>query len=209
MCTSIAFTIASSALTVASSIAQANAIKAEGEASQNYYNYLAQTNEQQALLSERTGRAQSKAVQDVQAIKGKQLKQSQAEFRSSQTAALAASGVGISSVTAMDIDRNTLTKQSLDENLLRYNADIQSYEAKTGAANQAYGLRSQASGYRTAGANAREVSRYEAGGTLLGGFASAVTPFIFTPLKPQRGVTTGRRTTSRGISVPSTYTPRY
>jgi hypothetical protein len=175
--------VASAGLQLASGIAQANAQRAQAEQQNKYYNYLADVNEQQALIEEKTGRAQSRAIQDVQMLEGKRLSQSNVKFRASQAARLAASGVPLSSVTADDIYKETMTQQQLDENLLRYNADVRSWEANQGAAISAYGLRTQASGYRTAGRNALAVGRYSARGTLLGSAVSAISPFVFSPFQ--------------------------
>ena len=79
-----AMMIASAGLQMASGIAQANAMKAQGEAQNKYYNYLANVNEQQALIEKKTGESQSKVIQDVQKIEGKRLSLSNAKFRSSQ-----------------------------------------------------------------------------------------------------------------------------
>lgn len=176
----LALTAVSTGLQIASGVAQARATRAEGEATNNYYRYLADVNEQQAALAERTGRAQSRAIQDVAKLKWRRLAETQVEFRASQRAALAASGVPLSSVTAEDISRSTISKQALDRATLRFDADTRSYEAITQAANQAYGLRSQASGFRTAGANALTAAKARARGTLFKTGFSALTS-AFTP----------------------------
>lgn len=184
---------------IASARAQAQAIAQQGAAQNKYYQYLADVNEQQALLAERTGKAQSRAIQDVQKLEGRNLKLSQAEFRSKQQAALAASGVPLSSVTAGDIDKNTVNKQALDEATLRFNADIRSFEAITSSQNRAFSLRSQGQGFRVAGRNAITAANFNARSTLLGGVASAVSPLIFSPFTSGFGV-------PRGIRVPFTNT---
>jgi hypothetical protein len=161
---------------------QANSIRQQGQAQNNYYQYLAAQNEQQAQLAERTGAAQSHAVQETQKLQGQRLKTSQAEFNASQQAALAANGI-YGSVTASDIQRSTASKQALDENLLRFDADTKSYEATVGAQNQAYSLRSGAAGYRAAGANSLYASKIAARNSLIGTAVSAISPFIFRPFK--------------------------
>ena len=195
MCPPLALTVltvAQAGLQIASGIAQAKAQRAQGEAQNNYYNYLADVNQQQALIAERTGRNQSKVNQDVQMVQGKRLAISQAENRASQSAALAASGVPLSSVTAEDISKTTFTKQALDENLLRYNADVRSYEAITGSMNQAFGLRSQGAGYRAAGANALTAARLNSRSTLLSSAFGAVGTLsnVFTPFASKAPTTT-------------------
>lgn len=181
MCAPIVFTAVSAGLQLMGGFAQASSIRAQGQAAQQYYEHNAKIAEQNALLAERTGRLQSRVIQDAQAIEGRKLKTGQAELRASQAAALAASGIPLSSVTAGDIERSTLSKQALDEASLRYNADARSWEALTGAQNQAYGLRTSAAGMRAAGQQARYASQISARNTLLGSFIGAGTSFL-TPL---------------------------
>lgn len=177
MCVGAVGAFVYSGLQLASGIAQARSIRAEGEATNSYYQYLAQQNQQQAILAERTGAAQSKAIQDTQKLQGRQLKISQAEFNASQQAALAANG--IVGVTASDIAKSTFSKQALDENILRYNSDVKSYESVVAGQNQAYGLRSQATGFQAAGAQAKYASQIQSRNTLLSSAIGAISPFAF------------------------------
>jgi hypothetical protein len=191
-----------------SGIAQARAIRAEGDAANQYYNYQAKVAEQNAILAERTGKAQAQAIQDTQAIQGRQLKESNVEFRASQSAALAASGIPLSSVTAGDIQRSTVSKQALDESLLRYNADVRSWEALTGAQNQAYGYRANASNLRASGAQAKYASQLQARSTLIGSAFSAGTSLL-SPLTssfrflPGAGFGFTRPLTGYGLGAPA------
>ena len=212
VCSPILFAAASAGMQMYSGIQQARAIRAEGDAANNYYQYNAKISEQNALLAERTGRAQSTAIQNTQAIQGRQLKESNVEFRASQEAALAASGIPLSSVTAGDIQRSTVSKQALDEATLRFNSDTRSWEALTNAQNNAYSNRVQATGYRASGLQAQYASRVASRNTLIGGAFSAGASLL-TPLSSAfsstRGLTLGSGTTSYGITAPSRYIPRY
>ena len=196
---SLILTAVSTGLRIASAVAQSRAIAQQGEATNKYYQHLAEVNNQQAILAEKTGRAQSRAIQDVQKLEGRNLKLSQAEFRAKQQAAMAASGIPLSSVTAVDIDKNTVSKQALDEVTLRFNADVRSFTAITDSQNRAFGLRSQGQGFRIAGANALTAARFNSRNTLLGGVASAVSPLIFSPFTSGFGGL-------RGLRVPFTNT---
>lgn len=208
MCAPIAFAAVSAGLQLASSFARSRAIRAEGEAANNYYQYQAKVQEQNAILAERTGKAQSRAIQDVQKLKGRQLKLSQAQFRASQEAALAASGIPLSSVTSGDIARSTINKQALDEATLRFNSDVRSFGALTGAQNQAFDFRTRANTNRIAGQNAIYSSRVNARNTLLGGAVGAFTPFLFSPFaSASRGTNIGSGITSFGIRAPSRFIP--
>lgn len=177
----LVFTAIQTGLQIASTIQQANAQRAQGEAQNAYYQHQARIQEQNALLAERSGAAQSKAIQDVQRLEGRNLKYDQARFRASQRAALAASGITLDSGTAGDIIRDTTFSQAMDESLLRYGSDVKSYEALTGAQNQAYGYRSEAAGNRAAGLNARYAGQIASRSTLMGGAASVLSPFVFKP----------------------------
>ena len=61
----------------------------EGKASKNYYNYLADQNEQQGAYALKTGQRQSESIQEQAKAEGKQLSKDQARFSSSQVAQLA------------------------------------------------------------------------------------------------------------------------
>lgn len=170
-------------LQIASGVVQARSNIAEGNAQNAYYQYMAQQNENQAALTERTAQAQSRIIQDVTKEKGKALAGEGARLRASQKAALASSGV--TGITAEDITKDTLNTQLLDELSLRYNADVQSYETLEGAKNNAYGLRSQATGFRGAGEMAKKAGRRNAFATLLGTAASVFNPFASSLFKPK------------------------
>lgn len=181
MCSpTLIFTGVSAGMQMMSAYSQAQTIRAQGEATNNYYQYLAKQNKQQALIAERTGKRRSRLIQDAGKLEGKKLVLTNAEFRASQRAALAASGISVDSVTAGDIQRSTISKQKLDEASLRFKTDIDSYEAITSAQNRAWALRSQAQGYRVAGANVLAQSKYSSRMTMLGGIANAGVT-MFTP----------------------------
>lgn len=160
----------------------------EGAASQKYYNYLADQNEQEANLALDVGkqrsdmaldasRKQSNIIQDVQKIEGKQLTEQGDKFNASQRAALAA--LGISGVTAENLTVDSFNKQKIDEANLRYNADLRSYEALEGgrassyealtnADQQAWYSRTLASQNRYAGKAAKQAGKSKMFSTLLG-----------------------------------------
>jgi len=154
---------------------------AAGKAQQGYMNYIAESKYQQGQAAIAQAQAQSTAFQDTAKIEGKQLKTSQAEFNSSQRAAMAAAGV--QGGTAEDIIGNTLTKQQMDEAIIRYNADIRSWEANTQAQYDNYALQTEAESYRIAGRNARTAGKRQAFATLLG-TAAMVAPSVIGAFKP-------------------------
>jgi hypothetical protein len=181
-------TIAAVVTTTAAGTYKAYSENQEGKAQQAYYNYLSEQSriEGQTALdignkrSEaalKQGDLQSQSVQDVASQEGKQLKEQQARFSSSQKAIMASQGV--TGVTAQDIALDTFNKQRLDELNLRYNADVKSYEAKVGARYGSYqaleeakynnfASQNLAGQYSFAGKNARKAGQRQAIGTLLG-----------------------------------------
>lgn len=171
---------------------QSRAESAYGQGLNSYYQYLAKSNEQQAELVKRTGEAQARITQDVAKSEGQRFAEGAAVQRASQKAALASSGV--TGVTAEDVASTTLRNQMLDEQSLRYNYDVKSYEALEGAKNEAFSLNSQAQGYRAAGANelyaSKIRSRFTLGSSLLGAAFSVANPFKLKTIPLGRGTTT-------------------
>lgn len=160
---------------LASGAIQARNEVAAGNAQNSYYQFMANQNVQQAEMVRKTGEAQSRVIQDVAKTQGRAQAEDAAKLRSSQKAALATAGV--SGVTSEDVAKDTYRTQLLDEAMLRYNADVNSYQATEGAKANAYGLESQAQGFRYAGANAKAAGKRNAFSTILGTAVSIANPF--------------------------------
>lgn len=175
--------IALAGVQLISGIAQSRAEMAAGQASSNYYEYLAQQNSRLAEITERTGRAQANVTQDIAKYEGRKFAETTAQERASQKAALASAGV--TGVTAEDIGNTTLRNQLLDEAALKYSYDTKSWEQLTGATNNAYSLRSEGVGYKAAAKNelysARLRSRSTLASSILGSAFSVFNPFKFVP----------------------------
>lgn len=154
------------ALTVASGAFSAYSQYQQGVAESQYYSTVAKQKEIEGKLAVERGQKQSELIQDTAKMEGKQFQRDAAQFKASQRAQLAASG--IYGVTAEDIALDTLDKQRLDEMTLRYNADVKSYETTEGAKFQNYALQSEASQLRTAGKNAKRAAGRNMFSTLLG-----------------------------------------
>ena len=202
----------SSGFAILSGYLRAKAQKAEGKAQEAYYNYLAEQSRLEGDAALKIGQKQSELVQDVAKEEGKQLKKTQAQFNASQIAAMAASGVDVSSVSAQDVVSSAYSEQKLDELALRYNADMRSWGVKTEASYKNWAANVQAGQYEYAGKHARVVSKIKQRSTLLdtvsslfgssgGSMSSGVSGF-------QRGTDLGAGRTSYGINVPSRYVPR-
>lgn len=79
---------------------------------------------------------------------------------------------GLQGVTADEIAADNISRQKLDEANLRYNADINSWEANEAAKYENYQYQEQARQSRTAGKNAKKSGKTQAFTTLLGTAAS-------------------------------------
>ena len=163
-------------LTIGSGIYNAFNQYQEGVAAKKYYDYQAGQAQQEGQLALQQGQKQSELIQDTAKVQGKQLATSQAEFNASQRAALGASGnIGGS---AEDVINSTFTKQQLDESLLRYNANVNSWQTTESAKYKNYALGVQADQYRYAGKNAKYAGKTKAFSTLLGTAASVANTLV-------------------------------
>lgn len=143
----------------------------QGVAQQKMYNAQADAAAQQGQQVLKTAEMQTKAIQDTAKVQGKRQAESSAQALASQKAAMAAMGMDPSSVTAADITMDTVNKTKLDENLIRYNADVKSWETETAAANDNWALQTQSDQYRIAAKNAKTARNINVFSTLLGGAA--------------------------------------
>lgn len=174
-----------------------------GVMAQAYNNAQAAINEAQADRVLATAEINKNMVQDTAKEQGKILTTAHSKALATQKAAFAAAGLGSGSVTAETLAMSSYDKAKMDENALRYNADMESWAIETEAQDTASALRSEAGMYRLAGKNAKKAGTINAFSSLLGS-ASQVAPSFL----PQRGVTSyGNYTTSYGVSVPSIYKP--
>lgn len=142
-----------------------------------YYNYLAGLSESNAKLAEAKGESDIHSVgaQEFQGIKDIHTKER--ETIGSQKTALV-SGAGVGSKTGEQIVADTETKTNLDEMALRYNADVAKKNIKIGADTEAFNYRSQATGYRMAGKNAKTASKLNMYSSILGTGGSVASMFI-------------------------------
>lgn len=139
----------------------------EGLAQKNYYDYLAQNSRTEAEYALQVAGQQETMVQDKAAQEGKQQKISAAKLNAAQRVALAENGIGLDSVTAQDITENSFSNQQLDEQMIRYNADLQGWQIRTEGLYKNWAANAQALQYSMAGKNAKAAGKREAIGTLL------------------------------------------
>jgi hypothetical protein len=148
----------------------------QGVAESKMYGYQAQVARQEGDLALRTGAKQSELIQDTAKMQGKSLKTEQAEFNASQSAAAAASGVG--GGTLEDIASSTLSKEQLDEAMLRYNANIKSWETEENAKFTNWSKQSEATQYDFAKKNAKKAGARNAFASLLGTASTVSGAFL-------------------------------
>ena len=174
MCTPAAIPlVASMAVTAVGALQSSQGAMATGKSQRDYYNYIADQNKQQAETAIKIGEARSNASQDYGAIEASGAGKRAASISASQTAAQAANGVA-GSVTAADVLSDTATKANMDQQLIRYNADQKSWEAKTNADYQSWDYRNQEGQNRVAGKNAYNAAKIQSRTSLLQGAGSVL-----------------------------------
>ena len=149
----------------------------QAAASQKMANYQASVAEREAMLSKRTAEENVRATQQQASLDTAQLNRKYAVLEGAQKAARAASGIGGGSVTEGDIATDTFRTQDLDEQMIRLNADLKSWDLTRGGELEAWGLGTQVSQYRTAGQNARIAGNINSGATILQGASTIAKPY--------------------------------
>ncbi len=142
-----------------------------GQSQKAYYNYAANQKEQEASYDLSAGDKQSQLIQDQAQIQGKQLATSQAESNATAIATEAAHGI-TGTGTAEDITKSNLSKEQLDQSMIRYNADLKVWSTMEQAKGAAWTATNEATMDRFAGKNAARAGTIGAVGTLLGTAAS-------------------------------------
>jgi len=145
----------------------------QGKSQQKYYSYLAEQNERQAEAEERTAEQKTSIVQNEAAQRAKELKGDVARVKGAQKAAMAVMGIG-GSVTEEDILKDTTNKAWLDEQNIRYNADVTSWSIKKETAERDIALRNQSVLFRLAGKQARQAAAINMTSTILGTASSII-----------------------------------
>jgi len=162
-----------------------------GKAQKQTNEYNAQVADEQALLEKQTA-AENKilierakkvnvtATQEQAMRDTEQLQKKYASLEGTQRASFAASGIGGGSVTSADIVKDTEMARAEDEQMIRYNADMNAWKITQGADVAAWdtdrqaglrvsGLKSQAEGYRRAGKYAYQAGKLNSYTSILEG----------------------------------------
>ena len=170
-------------LMVVSGAYQAYSQYQQGSAQKKYYDAQADANTRQGEEIEKAANKQSGLIQDKAARDMARQKTQAQALSSSQRAALAANGIDLSSVTALDIASDTIAKSKMDEMALRFNSDVQSWQVTEDAKYKNWALQTQAEQMRGAGRMAKQAGKQQAVGTLLSTAASVamVNSSFLTP----------------------------
>lgn len=145
---------------------------ASGQAQKQQNKYQQAVVQQQAILAKRAADQNTQLVQLQASQDTKQLQRKYAVLEGAQKAARAASGLGGGSKTEGDIATDTFRTQSLDEQAIRYNADLKSWNISQNAGMEVWGLDTQANMYGMAAKNAAIAGNIGAGSTILQGASS-------------------------------------
>ncbi len=150
-------------------VAMAQASKSQ----QGAANYAADQARISAQLQERTALANAKFIQAAGAEESKSKARDVARLKGSQEAAFGA--LGLSGKTAEDIRDTTFDEALLDKAAIRYNADVNSWQAMEEGKNKAWTLRSEGAQYDMASRNIGKASQMNTFTTVLNTAASAAS----------------------------------
>jgi len=146
----------------------------QGQAQKKMYQYQADVNAQQAIMAQRAADANVKLTQYQASQDAKMLQRKYMLVEGSQRAAFAAQGLGGGSVTEGDIATDTFKTMKLDENMIRYNADIKSWEIRNRSANEIWKLEAESRQFTYAGKSAARAGAISGTGTIFSSVGSAI-----------------------------------
>lgn len=159
----------------------------EGKAEGAYYNYLAGGAKRNAALAEAGITANRQAIGGAEADADRRLHNNINATVASQKAALAAGGAGVGSRTGQELIADTENKGNLDEQALRYNADLKAKAATISGETSALGFETEAEGDLASGLNARAKSKAGQIATVLGTAGSVASSWYRMPWTPGSG----------------------
>lgn len=142
----------------------------QGKAQEKMYQAQADQARQEALAAEEQAQQQSELAQDKAKEDSKILRRRQQKFLANQEASMAA--MGISGVSAEDIIADTTMVQEQDKSTLKWNADMQSWEAITTGTYQSWAYNNQAAVADASKYNTRKATNMKMTSTFLNTAAS-------------------------------------
>jgi len=138
----------------------------QGQAQKKMNQYQADVAQRQAEQVQQAADTNVKLTQFQASQDTKMLQRKYMLVEGAQKATAAAMGVGGGSVTEGDIATDTFNTRKLDENMIRYNADLKSWAIRNQAAGEVWGLETQKEQYTYAGKNAAKAGAIGATGTI-------------------------------------------
>jgi hypothetical protein len=155
------------ALTAVSGAVSAYGSKQQGEAQNKMYQYAAGQSRIAGDAALARAQKQAELVQDTAKIEGKQKAVKTAQLAGAQRAAMAAMGIDPTSVTGQDITLDTYSKEKMDEEMIRFNADRQSWAVQEQGKMDFFEANQQANMQELAGKNAKKAGNIQAFSSLL------------------------------------------
>ncbi len=171
---------------VAGGAASAWAQGQEGKAAGSYYDLLSSTAKTNKALTLSAAKSRDTEISAQEGMEARRVAESVRSTVASQRAAFAAGGPGAGSKTAEQIVSDSLTRGDLDQQALRYNADIKRKGIDTGAEFDALNYDAEAAGYGMSRANAATSSRVKQLGTIIGTGTSVASTWYDSRLGPRR-----------------------
>jgi hypothetical protein len=167
MCNPVAIGIIGIGAQIAGGVMNAKAIADKAKSDQEYYNHLADVADENVVEVRKSAEYDRNAITQNSAREMQSNKTQTQQLMGTQTATVAANEIGGSSVTAMDVARDTINKATLDEMYIRLNADTQKYLITKKENADAKNLREQAKGYRAGGEAAKAAGQLSQAGNFL------------------------------------------
>lgn len=161
--------------TVASAVVSAYGQYQEGQATQDYNEYLGRKARAEGDYAYKIGVKNAEIAGDVAKGKGKQQKKEAARLAATQKAALASNSFDLLSVTAEDLLGETYSEAKADELAIRYNAEMQTWNIMEDAKYNRWAGEQAEEQHHVMGHNAVRKAGMKMTGTLLGAAASSVS----------------------------------
>lgn len=158
--------IASVAASVAGAAVSTTSAIQQGKAQESMYKYQSDVAKRQQEMATQAGETNIDLTQDKAKRDTLDLQRKYALVTGAQRATRAAMGIGGGSVSEGDIATDTFNTKSLDETMIRYNADLKSWAIRNQTASEVWGLGTQANQYTYAGRNAARAGIISGTGTI-------------------------------------------
>ena len=167
---------------------------AQGQAQKKQMAYQSQVAQRQAEMAQRAADQNIRLTQYQASEDTKALQRKYMVLQGAQKAAFGAE-IGGGSVTEGDIATDTFNTRTLDEQNIRWNADIKSWALRNQAAGEVWGLQTQSDQFTYAGKNAAKAGTIGAVGTIFSSVGSAAG---YGSMGFKSGTTSTPKTTNTG-----------